>query len=77
MGLTKKKTNTFKPLKLKLDEKTLKRENQRIDYVAEARIHQFVSLDSAKDTEKLAMSPNQHIAPLQVHSARETIQLSI
>ena len=39
MGLTKKKINTFKPLKLKLDEK----------YVAEARIHQFVSLGSAKD----------------------------
>ena len=49
MGLTKKKTNTFKPLKLKLDEKTLKRENQRIHYVAGARIHQFVSLGSAKD----------------------------
>ena len=50
MGLTKKKINTFKPPKLKLDEKTLKRENQRINYVAGARIHQFVTLGSAKDT---------------------------
>ena len=37
------------PLKLKLDEKTLKRENQRINYVAGARIHHFVSPGSAKD----------------------------
>ena len=50
MGLIKKKIKTFTPPKLKLDEKTLKRENQRINNVAGARKHQFGSLGSAKDT---------------------------
>ena len=50
MGLTKKREIRLNPLKLKLDEKKLKQENQRIHYVTGARIHQFVSLGSAKDT---------------------------